>query len=98
MEEKVVVEMGYLVEREEEEGGVVVELWLLLLLEWRRRWRRKRWWNRWWKWRGEVEHGGWMAKGKARAAAICLLETKERKKNERRKKGGVYIRGRNNYY
>ena len=31
MVEKVVVRMGCLVEREEDEGGVVVVLWLLLL-------------------------------------------------------------------
>jgi len=46
MVEKVVVEMGYLVEKKRKKKMVEVVLWLLLLLEWR----RERWWNWWWKW------------------------------------------------
>jgi len=43
MVEKVVVEMGYLVEKKRKKKVTKMVLWLLLLLGWRRRWRRKRW-------------------------------------------------------
>ena len=93
MVEKVVVDMGYLVEKKRKKKVVKMVLWLLLLLGWRRRWRRKRWWNWWWKWRGEC--GDWPAKGGSKMTLWLLPfagnKGEEEEIMKERERNGVYI-------